>query len=208
MSLKKLPEISVSDGQIVQAAKEMSQCRARIATLEEQQSKAESRIKDNADAVRHSEQNKNNYIGLIRVVDESIQPTRVEFRIGKSSALALSEEKKLDGLFGAKRPLLFERDKVITQITDPGALIDELKARGNNPWDYLDIKVKPGLDRALADSKNVIVDEAFLPKKGFLETLNDMVGTLKAEAVTYVREYLDRVLSTHVVMTKAKGDKK
>jgi len=205
---KRLPEISVLEGPIVQSARAMSDYRAQIASLQEKEDQEEQQIKAEAVSIRLAEQKRNNFIGLVRVVDSETPPVRAEFRMSKSSALALSEETKLNAMFGAKRPLLFEREKVITQILDPNALIEEIKARGQNPWDYLSISVKSGLDRALADSKSVIVDEAFLPKKGFLETMNDVVDTLKADAVAYVKDYLNRVLSPIVNMPRAKGEKK
>jgi hypothetical protein len=202
---KKLPEISVSTGPIVEQAKKMAGYRVQIAALQEKEDEANDRVKLAAIGIRESEAESKNFIGLIRIIPTDTPPLRCEFRIAKNSALDVSEEPKLDALFGAQRPLLFGREKVINEITDPSALIEELKLQGKNPWDYLDLKVKPGLDRAVADSKNVIAGEAFMPKKNFLETLNDIAGRLGTEALTYVKEYLSSVLSPVVAMTKVKG---
>jgi hypothetical protein len=208
---KKLPEISISDGPIVNYAKRMVELRTEIASLKDKEDQACNSIKAEAETLRKFEANKvkgRSFIGLIRIVDKDTPPVRCEFRMAKNSALALTEESKLTALFGASRPLLFGRDKVITEITNPSALIKELELQGKNPWDYLNLTVKPELDRAIADSKNVIAQEAFLPKKGFLETLNDIASTLKDEAVTFAKQYLDSVLTPVVSMTKAKGESK
>ena len=205
---KSLPEISVSEGSIVNYAKRMAGLRAQIATLQEQEDQASGNIRTEAEVLRQAEVKNNNFIGLIRIVDNSLAPVRCEFRITKNGALAIDDEKKLDGLFGASRPLLFGKEKVITEITDPTALIEEIKARGQNPWDYLNVSVKTGLDRALADSKHVVSQEAFLPKQGFLSTMNDIAPTMKPEGLSWVKEYLKTVLAAVVSMTKAKGDSK
>jgi hypothetical protein len=204
---KPLPEVSVSEGAIVGHAKEMANYRAQIADLQEKEDQVCGRIKTDAESLRQAELKRNNFVGLIRIVDDSMAPVRCEFRINKNGAFAVEDESKLDGLFGASRPLLFGKEKVITEITDPSALIEEIKARGQNPWDYLNISVKTGLDRALADSSHVISQEAFLPKTGFLATMNDIASTMKPESLSFVKEYLTKVLSAIVSMTKAKGDK-
>ena len=210
-SQKKLPEISVSHGAIVQHAREMAGIRGQIAVLESQEKAACQKIKDSAESVRKARlegKEDPRFVGLIRIVADDVAPVRCEFKLAKNTALKLSEEKKLNDLYGAARPLLFGREKVITEITDPGALIEELKAQGKNPWDYLNLTVKPELVRAVADSKHVIAQEAFLPKKGFLETLNDIEGTMKPEALDYTKEYLNNVLTSSVNMTKASGEEK
>lgn len=212
---KKLPEMTVSTGSILDHAKKMVEIRTQIAVLKEKEEQECVAIKVDAEALREDEANKGkdyrSFIGLIRVVDESTPPVRVEFRMASYSALPIEEEPKLNALFGTSRPLLFGRHKTITEITNPNGLIEEIKARGQNPWDYLDLRVKPEMDRALADSTSVIAKEQILPKSGFLDTLNDLDGignaAMKEDAIAYTKLYLKAVLMPVVSVPKARGSK-
>ena len=200
-----LPEVSVNSGAIVESAGKAVEVRSKIADLSTEEKELRTFIEDASKEVRAEEQLKGNYIGLIRITGKELPPVRVEFRIN-NGALNVNEEDTLNTLYGASRPLLFEREKAVTQITDPDALIKELVALGKNPWDYLDIKVKSGLDRAVTDFPSVVSVEAFLPKKGFLATLNEILHTLSDDAKAYTGKYLDKVLNPTVVIgTKGKA---
>ena len=201
MTTKKdgLPEMNVSTGLLADLASKLVHVRSDIAGLQTFEKDHKKGIEDEAKNVRTVEEAKGSFIGLIKIMTEGATPVQVQFKI-QNGALALSDEANLDNLFGAARPLLFERDHAVTEVVDPGALIDELKSSGKNPWDYLNVSVKPGLDRAVCQSPSVVATEAFLPKKGFLNTLNEIAHTLKAEAKDYIQTYLGKCLKPTVVV--------
>jgi hypothetical protein len=197
---KGLPEITVNTPEIISKAKEALEIRRQLADLTARETAVKKDLADLATVARVTEET-NQYIGLVRIVDESITPCQVQFKI-TGGALALEEGPVLDQHFGAGRPMLFERDVVITGAVNPDALIAEIRARNQNPWDYLELKVKKGLDRALADSPNVTKEEAFLPKEGFLATLNEIKHTFSQEAKSYISQFLAVVLKPAVDLGK------
>ena len=153
-----------------------------------------------AEEIRQTEVTKDHYVGIIRVTGDDMAPTRIEMRMEKG-ALAVDEgSKKLDTLFGGSRPLLFTKDKVVNEITNPAALVAELIAQGKNPWDFLNISVKSGLDLAVAESPNVVAAEAYVPKAEFLNTVEDIKHTLSANAKTFLKVYLETALKPRVVL--------
>jgi hypothetical protein len=107
----------------------------------------------------------------------------------------------LDELFGAARPLLFQKTRVVTEITDPVKLIADLVAAGKNPWDHLTLSIKGEQDGVVAGcSTAVVVQEAFLPPKGWMESLNNIAGTLTETAFGFISEYIKKATNPTVVL--------
>jgi len=109
---KKLPEISVSSGPIVQHAREMADIRAKIAVLKTQEETACQKIKAAAEPMRQARIDGDDdprFVGMIRIVANGLTPVRCEFKLTKNTALELTEEKRLTEMYGASRPLLFGR---------------------------------------------------------------------------------------------------
>lgn len=107
---KKLPEISVSSGPIVQHAREMADIRAKIAVLKTQEETACQKIKAAAEPMRQARIDGDDdprFVGMIRIVANGLTPVRCEFKLTKNTALELTEEKRLTEMYGASRPLLF-----------------------------------------------------------------------------------------------------
>lgn len=200
MATKKgLPEVSLNAGAIVDEAKKAIEARSKVAefsTVEKQHSEEVSKL---AVEKRIDEATRNNFIGVVRVTGDDLPPVRIEMRM-ENGALDISEEGNLDAIYGSSRPLLFGREKVVTAITDPAALLKELLESGKNPFDYLDVSVKKGMDHVIAESKNVTAGEAFLPKEGFLSTLNDIKHTLTDDAKEYTKAFLETALKPRVVL--------
>jgi hypothetical protein len=182
---------------LVEFAREALNIRAKVAELQAQEDALKTQISDWAKTARVSEETKANYIGLIKIVAEEQQASQVQFKIS-NGGLAESEGPVLDGHFGAARTLLFEKDVAVNAIVNPDALIAEMKSKGQNPWDFLDIKVKKDLDRAFESSPNVTMDKAFLPMEGFLATLNEIKHTLSSDAKAYIAKYLEAALKPSV----------
>ena len=200
-----LPELIVSTGDIVLKAQDALLARSKASEAVAEEDHAKDRVKTEAVVLRINETDKSNYIGLIRIITgQDVPSVRVEFRIN-NGALDVGEEAKLDTLFGVSKPELFERAKVITEITAPDALVKDLKAWGLNPWDYLELRVKDeaGLI-AQQQNGNLLccfnTAEAILPKKGFLTRLNEIATTLSKGAKDYINVYLDNVLKPTVVL--------
>ena len=197
-SKKALPEYTTSQPELVAMAKQILAYRAEIADLEKKEGDLKKSLIEHAEQIRLRQQGeKNQYIGLVKVVDADMSPVQVQFKIC-GGALALEQGPVLDRLFCAARPMLFEKDVAITGITDPDALITEIRDRGQNPYDYLDITVKKNLDRALADSPNVTKLEGYLPKEGFLATLNEIAHAMGDDAKAYINKYIGEVLKPSV----------
>mgnify|MGYP001289185120 CR=1 FL=1 len=156
---KGLPEItctSKTHPDLVQAAKEALALRAQIAELQVKEDDLKTKIANLAGITRVAEET-NKYIGLIKIVDEGQATSQVQFRIC-NGALAETEGTVLEGHFGTARTLLFEKDYAVQNIINSDALIAEIKGRNQNPWDYLELKVRKNLDRACKDSPKVTVD--------------------------------------------------
>jgi hypothetical protein len=200
-SKKSLPEISVNaqtHPELVAVTKRALNLRSQIAELETQEKTSKARIAELAEGVRRTEEReKSNYIGVVKITDEEMAPAQVQHKMC-NAALAITEGETLDHHFTSARPMLWEKDMVITGISNPDALLTELREKGQNPWDLLELKVKTGVDRALESSPNVIKEEAFLPVEGFLATLNEIKHTLSPEAKEYLSKYLETVLKVTV----------
>lgn len=190
------PEISVSEGNIFDLAKEVVGIHTDITDLQAQEAEKKTSIANEAEALRIAETLKGNYIGLIRVTGENLPAIRVEFRIA-NGALATDQGPLLDELFGASRTLLFGKENVITEILDPQALIEGLQAQGRNPWDFLTLTVKDeshGIVAEAAPEGSVVAQEAYLPRKGLIGTLNEISHTLTEPATRFIKEYLTKAL--------------
>lgn len=207
MALKKAitPEISIDKGLIVGFAKKALEARAEAAeytTIEKQQSEL---IAKHGELLRQEEITRDMYIGVVRITAENQAPVRVEFRL-ENCALDVSEEANLSAIYGPQRPVIFQREKIVNEIIDPLALVQEIIAAGKNPFDYLDLSVRKGMDHVIVESKNVTSGEAFLPKEGFLGKLNEIKHTMSAEAKEYTKNYLMGAIKPRVVLgTKGKA---
>jgi hypothetical protein len=206
MAEKKLPEINIAEGQIVLEAAQLVQARAEKAILETKEKNLKASIEVQAAAVRDEKLDKGEIVGLIRLTTEQM-PVQVQFKIdSKKAALDLSDEETLDDLFKGARPLLFGKDKIVTEITGPEELLAAMKASGRNPWDFLKLTVKENMDEVVASYPNVISNETFMPKTGFLATLHDIWRTLSEEAIEYVKTYVKEVIKPSVVVgSQGKG---
>ncbi|MBE3144241.1 MAG: hypothetical protein IMZ61_10010 [Planctomycetes bacterium] len=197
---KGLPELAVdskSHPGLVTVTKEASDLRSQIASLETKEKAAKAKMAELASGIRATEETKGNYIGIVKVTDAEMSPSQIQFRM-TNAAIDVEQGPTLDAHFNAARPMLWSKDMVVTGITDPNALIEEMKDRGQNPWDYLEIKVKPGLDANFRESLNVVKGEAYLPVEGFLSTVNEFKHTFSAEAKEFLKEYFQEVLKASV----------
>jgi hypothetical protein len=201
MATKKgLPELAVDrkfHSDLVDVTRKALECHVKIAALETQEKAAKKEMAEKAKDIRVAEEAKGNYIGIVKVTDEGMSPSQIQFKM-TNAAIDIDQGQTLDTHFGAARPMLWSKDMVVTGITDPSALIEEMKARGQNPWDYLNVTVKPGLDANFRDSANVVKGEAYLPVEGFLSTVNEFKHTFSAEAKVFLAEYLLAVLNASV----------
>jgi hypothetical protein len=202
-SKKALPEITVTADQnpaLIAKAKEALRLRAQIADLEVQEKALKQEIAEEANRLRKIEESSNkNYIGLVKMVDGDQAASQVQFKIMAGLvALGMDQEATLDALYGTGRTHLFGKHVEVTVLRDPLALIKELQDQGKNPLDLLDIKIKPGLDRAFIGSPNVTFEEFFLPVEGFLATSNELSSTWGDETKKYHGAYLDKVLKPAV----------
>lgn len=196
MSKKALPEHNIDSGDIVDIAKSLVETRSKIAELQTREKQQKKELAEKSDEIRESEEENGNYIGIVRITGGDMPPVRVEFRI-QNGALDTSQEQQLDELFKAARPQLWGREKLVTAVADPAKLVQDLTEQGRNPWDYLEISVKKGMDRVVSEwSDAVVAQEALVPREGFLATLTDLVNVISDNARKFLKEYLVSALKT------------
>lgn len=196
-----LPEVSVETGAIVDRAKEAVDFRATEAKAAADGKAVRERIEVEASELRKEYAEVNEFIGLIRVAGVDAPPVRVEFRFSSSGKLPVTEEGLIDRLFGPSRPILFSREKTITAIKDPAQLVADLKQKGRNPWDFLTVVVRTGCEAVVCEcSDAVIAGECFLPRKGFLARIKEMLGEFSDETISWLKTYLNKALSPTVVV--------
>ena len=209
-----LPERVVSSEDFVAIARQALSARSSRAQYEKVEETTKDELATKAMALREAEAERDNYIGLIRIVkpatggaSEDMQPVQIQFKMagkkkpdanGKRGAFLLIEDLTvLDELFGANRPVLWEPTKIVTSVV-PDALLESMRAAQLNPWDYLEIKVKDGMDHIVARHAGVTSTEVVAPKEGFLARLQEFGRNLCDEAKEYIRDYLKEALSTAV----------
>ena len=199
MADKKLPEQNIGEGEIVDLAAELVQVRADKAKLDTKEKDLRTKIEKKAVAFRDQKLDKNKIVGLIRITDDRA-PIRVEFRVSsKDAALDPDEEQTLDDLFRGLRPLLFGKDTIISEITEPEELLTAMRESGRNPWDFLKLSVKSGMDEVVSSYPYTISSTVFMPKEGFLATLSDVFHTLTESAGSYIKQYIKAVVKPTVV---------
>lgn len=198
MVKRKSPEISINSGEIIEHARTAVAARAIIAEKTTVEDQGKKRIRELSDGIRIEKLGNKEYIGIIRITGNDLPPVRVEFRM--DGALDMIESDKLDRIFGTLRPQLFQPKEIVTSITDPAGLIQEMIDQGKNPWDYLKIEVKDGMDSIVARYLYVISQSALVPTEEFLNTLNDVRDTLSDEAVMYLEDFLTTAQKPRVVL--------
>lgn len=207
-----LPEKIVSSVDFVEIARRALSARSSRAQYEKLEETTKDELAEKATVLRETEATTDNYIGMVRVVKpatdtEDMQPVQVQFKMtgkkkpdanGKRGAFLMVEDLPvLDELFAANRPLLWEPTKIVTAVV-PATLLESMKSANLNPWDYLELKVKDGMDQIVAQHAGVTCAEVVAPKEGFLARLQEFGRNLCDEAREYVREYLKEALSTVV----------
>ena len=202
-----LPEINIGEGAMVEKAAELVKVKTELAQLETREKQLRKDLADIATGFRDGklDQAEPEIIGMIRVTNEEA-PVRVEFRVDRKKAvLAIEDEDNLNDLFGSARPLLFGVDTIVNEITDPEGLITAMQATNRNPWDFLALSVKSGMDTIVAEYPQAVSNKAYMPKKGFLGILKDIWHTLGAEAKGYAKTYIKHATKASVNgLTKGK----
>ena len=198
---KGLPEISINEGDLLDLSREAHTVHAKVSDLQTQEKTIRGEMADVAEHTRLAElSDKGKFVGMIRVTGDNLPPVRIEFR-NSGKCLDVGQEEVLDDLFGAQRPLLFERAKVVTEILDPEKVISDLKAAGKNPWDFIKIDIKNNQDEVVASNTSAVkADEGFIATKDLLATLDEISDTLSPEAREYIEDYLHQVLKPTVVL--------
>ena len=202
-----LPEKVVDYAEIVEMSQRALTARSNRIQYEKEEGEAKDELALEAHTLREIEAGTDNYIGMVRVVHEDMQPVQVQFKMtgkkkpdvnGRRGAFLLVEDMPvLNELFGPNRPILWEPTKIVTAVV-PDVLLGSLKTAGLNPWDYLELKVKDGMDNIVAQHAGTTSLEVVAPREGFLARLQEFGRNLCDEAKEYVRTYLKEALSTAV----------
>lgn len=215
---KALPEVINNNPELITLAKTALELRNQIANLEGELALAKKDLADKAKVVRELEETNGKYVGLIRIVDGEQSPCQVQFKI-VNGALAMSDQDKSRGFLGAAFDLLFGKDSAVDKVLRPAALIAWLIAKGLDPWQYIEIKVKKGMDKFILDAPSMDANEwhedmtvpegilitkaeALMPREGFLATCNEFAHTFTDSAKSFLKNYLSKVLSIAVDLGK------
>lgn len=207
MAGKGLPEVNVTGGVLVDESVRYVKTRAEKAALESQEKAIKAKLESESEALRAEKLKAKEVVGLIRITNEQGQaPVRVEFRTTDKAALDLSEEDQLNQIFQAVKPVLFQREKVVTAINNYEDLIADLKAKSIDPNTVLDFKVKTGMHGVLSGCKGVDTAEAITPRDEFLANLKENAHLISDDGWKYLTEYLAVALKpTAVAGTKGNG---
>jgi hypothetical protein len=198
MPKAKLPEINLDTDPAKDLALKAITAHDAVATSEAEEKKLKKEIVDLCEQAREKEADKDNFIGLVRIVPKEESPVRCEFRMNGNGSLAVAEETNLNSLFGPSRPLLFERIKVVTAILDPSKVLSDL---GPDAWDHVELRVKEDHDQiVISKSTAVSFEEALVAKKDFLNTLKDITHTLTNKAKVFIRSFLKQALSPAITV--------
>ena len=105
--------------------------------------------------------------------------------------ITITKESKaqMKALFGNLRALLFPMRTRAT-VLDVDALVEEIRARGNDVQDYLDIEPRKGVEGAFHGMKSVDVTEVFETADDWFERLNDSSNRLGVQAKEFVRNFI------------------
>jgi hypothetical protein len=71
----------------------------------------------------------------------------------------------------------------------------------------LTIAVKEGSDELVSQHPGAVMTEALFPVKGFIAKVNEIVKTLSAEAIGFLKAYLKDVLKPTPILGTAKAPK-
>ena len=205
MAEKKLPEINIGSGQIVDDAAELVKVRAKIAELETQAKALTEKVAGQATAIRDDKLANGEVVGLIRITDERA-PIQAQFKVSTKEAEKHTED--YDKIYGPARPLLYGPSTIITGFPDPEGLIADLWADNRNPFDFLDLVPKKGSEEILSGYEKALSDTRMLPKTGFLATAKDVWATLTTEAKIHLTRFIKDVCKPTVMAgTKGNGSK-
>lgn len=197
-----LPELQTEQQDLKVDARELFSVRKQIASLQEREKAIKKQIVSKASILRVEKTASKEFIGMVRIVGDGVPACRVDFKMG-TCPIDVDQEGTLDSMYGASRPLLFSREKRVTDIINPAQVILDLENSGKNPWDYLEMRVKNNMDTIVSDSSTeVITSEAFLPVKGFLAKLNGVAQGLKDSTIEYTKGLLESALKPAVVASK------
>ena len=186
------PETFITEGEIVKIAETFIQYKKDLEYHKDLCDAASKELKEACDGQREVLLKNRKIARVIRISD-----AKVEFRM-KNGQIPFSDKGLLEELFGQDYHSLFEQGKVISAIIKPNALIKALEDAGVNPWDYLSLNVKEGMDEAVTGLAKDIglynTAEAVLPRKGFLSTLAGIIEKLTDDAVEFLQDYLKKAL--------------
>jgi hypothetical protein len=193
---KTMPEHEISDSTSLETAEGIIKANQDKTEAEGRESTLKKDLSHRCESLRDKLAEKAEYVGLMRAVTPQ-GALRCEFRM-KNGCLDVSQKATLNDLFGSSRPVLFQKSKVITAVTDPQQLLKDL---GDEAFDHLELKVKSGHDEVvLAKSKAVTSHEAYVPQDNFLNNLKDIANTLSDKAKKWMKEYLIHALNPTVVV--------
>lgn len=199
-----LPEKSLNSGQAAEVAAKLAEVHGKLAEFQTEEKNLKEQLAALIDTDRRAELNRNNYVGLYRITPEGVAPTRVEFRLesrGKvdKRAIAVDQEQLLTNMFGANKAVLFEKCCAISEVTDPVKVIQDLVAKGLSPNSVLEITIKEGHEKTVSEATDAVVaHQAFLPRRGFLSTLNDIKAQIIDQTRNWINQYLNATLSKKV----------
>lgn len=188
MAKKKAPEVSVTEGAIIEHAIAWQKCRALKAKIDAREKVAQEGIITEASTLRDSKLENREIIGIVRAVPEEQTPVITNFQCkSKESGITLEDAEAVRPLFNGAFDELFQEDTVVTGVDKPEQLIDAMREDGRQPFDFLELVPKKGMDHIVAEyGEYVSADTAYVPVEGFLATLNDFIRSIPDEALEAV----------------------
>jgi len=201
-----LPEMTVSTAEFTDIARTGLSARSDKAEAEAREDLAKKNLVIHAGTLREAETLKDHYVGIVRVVKaetdtEDLSPVGIQFKLSATkSSLKPEDMQVLDELFGAVRPQMWEKATIVTEITDPMAVITQLQKAGIDPKTVLNFSVKEGMDAMVSQYNGLTAVNAVVPKAGILARADETGKTWTPEAKEYFRAYLKAGLTPAVTL--------
>jgi hypothetical protein len=198
---KKLPEVVISDGQLVDDAAEFIRLKAEQARIDKQISDLTATMRTQAISFRDTQLDQGEVVGLIKIIKDDQPSVQVQFRIDSSKAeLDIADAPEIDDLFKDGAEVLFGTSTILGGLKSSlegekagsveEGLLSAMKADNRNPWDFLKLVPKDCFTSICTQYPQVRVSKRVMPKDGFLANLKSLWKVLCPEAIEYVKEYV------------------
>lgn len=185
-TVSKVPAIEVLDEIVLSQADAVIKLKVKADRIEKEEKEAKTELFPLVENLREKHVAEERYYGYYNMTTNS-GSIRCEYRIAKG-CIDSEQAKDIDKLFGSRQYMLFERQKVVTTITDPMKLIKDL---GPEAWQHLELTIKEDHDAIVIERSGAVsYKEEVVPRKDFTQQFSSLALMLTDEAKNWVKSRL------------------